>query len=148
MYVVGDWMTKAVVTLRESDDLANAAALFRLGRIRHLPVVRGEKLVGLLTQRDLLRALGTRQPEEANLSPVKELMRTKLLTARTTTPLRSAARSLLKNKVGCLPVVGPGKRLLGIVTESDLVRLAAQLLDDLDKMDEVALQVAEAKRRR
>ncbi|HEX8910363.1 MAG TPA: CBS domain-containing protein, partial [Anaeromyxobacteraceae bacterium] len=56
---VGDFMTRELVTLKESDDLALAEQMLRLGGIRHLPVVRDGKLVGLVTQRDLLRASAT-----------------------------------------------------------------------------------------
>jgi CBS domain-containing protein len=148
MYLVGDWMTKSPVTLRESDDLGTAAALFKLGRVRHLPVVRKGKLVGLVTQRDLLRALGSKARANQKAAPVRAMMRTRLLTAHTTTPLRSAAELMLKKKLGCLPVVGAGNKLLGIVTESDLVRLAVQFLGDVDRMDAVVLEVTGATRRR
>jgi CBS domain-containing protein len=147
MYLTGSWMTKGPMTLRESDDLGTAAALFKLGRVRHLPVVRQGKLVGLLTQRDLLRALGSKARAGEKKTPVKALMRTRLLTAHTTTPLREIARLMLKKKVGCVPIVGTGRRLLGIITESDLVRFSAELLDELDRMDEVALKITRVRRR-
>jgi CBS domain-containing protein len=56
MIPVADFMTKDLVTVREADDLALAESLLRLGGIRHLPVVRDGKLVGILTQRDVLRS--------------------------------------------------------------------------------------------
>lgn len=147
MYLVGDWMTKGPVTLRESDDVATAAALFKLGRVRHLPVVRGGKLVGLVTQRDLLRALGSKARAGEKAAPVKALMRTSLFTARPTTPLREVAQAMLKKKIGCVPVVGLGQRLLGIVTEADLVRLAAQVLEDVDRMDALVGEVTRPPKR-
>lgn len=148
MYLVGDWMTKGPVTLRESDDLATAAALFKLGRVRHLPVVRGDKLVGLVTQRDLLRAVGSKRRSEEHAQPVKQLMRKGLVTARPTTPLREVAQAMLKKKIGCVPVIGVGRKLLGIVTEADLVRLAAQVLDDVDRMDALVGEVTGSARRK
>lgn len=147
MYLVSDWMTKGPVTLREHDELGTAAALFKLGRVRHLPVVRGGKLVGLVTQRDLLRALGSRARAGERTTPVKTLMRTSLFTAHPTTPLREVALAMLKKKIGCVPVVGVGKKLLGIVTEADLVRLAAQVLEDVDRMDSLVGEVTRRPRR-
>src|SRR5512135_2759082 len=67
---VGDFMTRELVTLEESDDLVLAERALRLGGIRHLPVVRGGKLVGLVTQRDLLRSAATRAPEQTRAADV------------------------------------------------------------------------------
>ena len=55
MISVSDFMTKDLVTVRESDDLALAESLLRLGGIRHLPVVRERKLVGIVTEADFVR---------------------------------------------------------------------------------------------
>ena len=59
---VGDFMSRELVTVKESDDLALAEQMLRLGGIRHLPVVRDRKLLGLLTHRDLLRSAATGPP--------------------------------------------------------------------------------------
>ena len=62
MKTVGELMTRDLVTLKETQNLAIADELLRLHRIRHLPVVREGKLVGLLTHRDLLKASSEKHP--------------------------------------------------------------------------------------
>jgi CBS domain-containing protein len=135
MITVSDFMTKDLVTVRGSDDLALAESLLRLGGIRHLPVVEGGKLVGLLTQRDLLRS-GTSGTPSARGTAVREAMTQDPLTVRPATSLIQAARTMLERKFGCLPVCDDEGRLVGIVTEADFVRLAAEVAQDLELVSE------------
>lgn len=136
---LADIMTRDVVTLSEDDSLEDARSCMERGRIRHLPVVRGDKLVGLVTHRDLLAASFSvfadvsRQEERRLFSqiPVKELMHD-AVTAPPTMSVREAARLLLRNKFGCLPVVDEEGRLLGIVTEADFLKLAVRILEAID----------------
>lgn len=133
---VADVMTREVVTLAEDDTLADARRCMEMGRIRHLPVVRGERLVGLVTHRDLLAAsLSILTPnglrDEAALfarTPVRELMHDAITVVPETT-VREAARIMVERKFGCLPVVSrESEKLLGIVTEADLVALLDRML--------------------
>jgi len=135
MITVADFMSKDLVTVRESDDLALAESLLRLGGIRHLPVVEGGKLVGLLTQRDLLRS-GTSGTSAARSTAVREAMTPGPLTVRPATSLVQAARTMLERKFGCLPVCDDQGQLVGIVTEADFVRFAADVARDLELMSE------------
>lgn|SRR5512145_2720468 len=135
MISVADFMTKDLVTVRESDDLALAESLLRLGGIRHLPVVKGGRLVGLLTHRDVLRSGQFGRPAARTL-PVSEIMTRELTTVRPAMPLSQAARLMLERKFGCLPVCDEEGRLVGIVTEADFVRLAADMVRDLDLVAE------------
>jgi CBS domain-containing protein len=135
MITVADFMTKDLVTVRGSDDLALAESLLRLGGIRHLPVVEGGKLVGLLTQRDLLRSGASGTPS-ARGTAVREAMTQDLQTVRPTASLVHAARTMLERKFGCLPVCDEEGRLIGIVTEADFVRLAAEVARDLELVAE------------
>ncbi|MCS7182187.1 MAG: CBS domain-containing protein [Thermoanaerobaculum sp.] len=136
---VGDIMTRQVVTLSEDDSLEDARCCMEQGRIRHLPVVRGDKLVGLVTHRDLLAAsfsvfAEVSSKEEHRLFsqvPVKELMHD-AVTATPSMPVREAAQLLLNNKFGCLPVVDEAGRLVGIVTEADFLKLVVRLLEAID----------------
>jgi CBS domain-containing protein len=139
MKTVGELMTRELVTLKETQNLAMADELLRLNRIRHLPVVREGKLVGLVTHRDLLKATGLKCPD-----PVKQplwaadIMNRDVRTVRPDTSLREAVKVMLDNKFGCLPVVGEAGNLLGILTEADLVRYAHELIGDLDRLSEAA----------
>lgn len=134
MQTVGELMTRNLVTLTETQNLALAEELLRLHRIRHLPVVRQGKLVGLITHRDLLRAAARRGAD-----PVKEplwaadVMVRDVRTVRADTPTREAVRLMLDNKYGCLPVVGADGTLVGIITEADMLRFAQHLIEDLDR---------------
>ncbi|HYP76771.1 MAG TPA: CBS domain-containing protein [Polyangiaceae bacterium] len=130
--LVRDVMTKDVATLERNEKLAVADDVMRLGRIRHLPIVDDEgNLAGIVTQRDLfhsglLRALGfgSHAKERAmDLLVLKEAMKTEVATITPSAPLAEAAKLMLERKIGCLVVV-EGKKIVGILTESDFVKLA------------------------
>ncbi len=135
MISVSDFMTKDLVTVRESDDLALAESLLKLGGIRHLPVVRERKLVGILTHRDVLRSGQWGKPAAREL-PVGDVMTRTPTSVRPATGLAQAARLMLERKYGCLPVCEEDGTLVGIVTEADFVRFAADVVRDLDLVAE------------
>ncbi len=130
---VGDFMTRELVTLQESDDLALAEQMLKLGSIRHLPVVRSGKLVGLVTQRDLLRAAASHPPKRTSAA---EVMVRSPTSVRPATSLVQAARVMLEHKFGCLPICEEDGTLVGIITEADFVRFAADMVQDLDLVAE------------
>jgi CBS domain-containing protein len=131
MISVHEFMTKDLVTVRETDDLALAESLLRLGGIRHLPVVRDRKLVGILTERDVLRSGESGRPRARELA-VSEVMTKSPTAVRPRSGLGQAARLMLERKYGCLPVCEDDGTLVGIVTEADFVRFAADVVRDLD----------------
>jgi len=135
MISVADFMTKDLVTVREADDLALAESLLRLGGIRHLPVVRDRKLVGILSHRDVLRSGISGRPA-ARETAVSEVMTREPTSIRPGLGLAHAARLLLERKFGCLPVCDDDGTLVGIVTEADFVRFAADVVRDLDLVAE------------
>jgi CBS domain-containing membrane protein len=133
---VADLMTSDVVTLTEDETLAHAQRCMARGRIRHLPVVHEGRLVGLITHRDLLAASFSIFAEVASSEQrrifdtvrVVEAMHRDVVTVSPELSVSKAARILLENKYGCLPVVDDEQQLLGIVTEADFLRLTVQLL--------------------
>jgi len=133
---VADIMSRELVTLAEDDTLAEARSCMERGRIRHLPVVRDGRLIGLVTHRDLLAASlsvfaevsRSEQRRMFSRIPVRELMHD-AVTVGPHTLVRDAARILIESKFGCLPVVDEHGALVGIVTEADFLRLTVQMLD-------------------
>jgi CBS domain-containing membrane protein len=144
MLKVNDLMTTKVFSLKEQDNLQTARSIMSLGRIRHIPIVNEkDQFVGLLTHRDLLAVTISKLAEiEAEVQdeidasiPIHEIMRHDVTTIDPDMDLRDAAEILLKHKYGCLPVV-QDKKLIGILTEADFLKLTISLMDALDKMGE------------
>ncbi len=133
---VREIMSAPPVTVERADSLAFAEELMTVERIRHLPVVDGDVLVGLLSQRDILAASISslsRPSEEEDLQlkrkvEVGQVMRGVVETATAETPVTQAADTMLSQKLGCLPVVDERHHLVGIVTDADFVRLARDLI--------------------
>jgi len=129
-------MTRDVATIHRNESLLVADDVMRLGRIRHLPVIDDDgALAGIVSQRDLfhsglLRALGYGQhakQQALQLLELKEAMKTDVVTIEPGAPLTEAAKRMLDRKIGCLVVV-EGQKIVGILTESDFVRLAVEEL--------------------
>jgi CBS domain-containing protein len=124
------------LTLSVTDNLDIADDLMRLGRIRHLPVVDGTHVVGIVTQRDLFRAAVSslleleRASERAWLRNIRvaTVMTPHVFTVPSWAPLQTAVEIMLDKKIGCLPVVDEG-RLVGLLTETDCLSRLRSLLD-------------------
>ena len=143
---VSDLMSRNVVTVGASDSCRDAAAKMHGARVRHLPVVDEDgALVGIVTDRDLRHHLfGPRVMKEVGLIsvdillkavPVSEVMSTPVMSVPAKADVVEAARIMLEDKVGSLPVV-EGGRVVGIVTETDVLRQICRL--DADCSKEVA----------
>ena len=118
--------------------------------IRHIPVVSSDGLVGIISDRDVREALPSPTgPAEATEFAaamdrilVWEVMAEEVVTVTSRTPLPQAARLLAGRKIGCLPVLEAG-RLVGIVTETDMLQAFAALLDDLSGSPHLEVAVAD-----
>jgi len=140
---VEDIMTRSVIVLSEEDNLCDITAGLDRYRFHHLPVVDGTKLVGMLSQRDMLRSTvagvdasavaRNREVRYLEQTFVRDVMSTEVLTARKDELVSTVAERILRARVGALPVVDDAGTLLGIVTENDIVRLVAghKLLDSV-----------------
>ncbi len=125
---IKDIMTKEVATLDSEDELSLANDIMRLGRIRHLPVVSGDTLVGIISERDLFRsslaqALGYGNKDTREVMKtlrIKDIMVKQVATVAPDTDLRVAVAIMAERKIGCLPVVQDNK-LMGLVTETDIL---------------------------
>jgi CBS domain-containing protein len=118
-----------LVTLHVDEELSLASDIMNLARIRHLPIVEGERLVGIISQRDLFKAslasvMGhdyAETREHLKSVAIRDAMVTEVITVGPDTDVQKAGRIMLEKKIGCLPVV-EGDRLVGLVTETDILR--------------------------
>lgn len=149
---IADLMTPEPMTVNENNSLLLVWERMSIGRIRHIPVVRGSRLVGLVSSRDILAASPSRLVDEdedmaremLSRVPVGEVMKRELITVRADTDVETACNLLLENKFDCLPVVDDGDELIGIVTASDFLKLTRSLLQltrQLGGLDESAARL-------
>jgi len=128
-------MTEKIVTISADDSLSTVEDIMTLGRVRHMPVVRGGVLVGVVSQRDLLRASLSnlteltgfgRDQRRAFLEAVeiRRVMSSPAITIPPDATPEQAAELMADRKIGCLPVVS-GDALVGMLTETDLLRYFA-----------------------
>lgn len=128
---VSQIMTKATVTDSPADTLAEAAARMWNAQTGSLLVMDGDNLIGIVTERDLLRAVANGQdPGKVTL---KEVMRTDVITCGPQTTLKEAAKVMATRWIRHLPVVEAG-RVAGIVSQRDLVGVLAEALHEPDAL--------------
>jgi len=120
-------MTSPVLTLSPRAKISNAVEIFQTKLFRHLPVVTdGNRLAGILSDRDIMRHLGgltedyRRQVPHTADDNVEQLMQPRVLAASPETDVRYIARLFVEQHVGAMPIVTDGK-LTGIVTRSDIL---------------------------
>lgn len=131
-FEVVDHMADALVTASTTDLVMPSFNLMKERQIRHLPVVDGDKLVGLISDRDLRRSYGREiavnlardepEPEQPYQSTLEEVMSRRIETVERHTTLAHAASRMVNCKIGALPVTDRGN-LVGIITETDLLRV-------------------------
>lgn len=151
MLTVNDVMTKNPITISPETSVSDAATVMRTNRIGAVPVTENGKVVGIITETDLLRLLNVDEitddlwlpsPLEVIELPIREainwektkkaltnisetlvtdIMVTDVLVARPDDEIEAAAAKMLKKKIARLPVVGDNEMIVGIVTKSDLI---------------------------
>lgn len=134
MKTVREIMKTEVTTLGRNDTLQLAQDIMTLGRVRHFPVLEDGELAGVMSQRDLYKAsLGSvmkygekAQREFLDTIAVKEVMNYPPVTIAPQASVQEAARLMLKEKIGCLPVLDKDE-LVGIVTETDMLQLVTEM---------------------
>ena len=128
MLSINEIMTTDLFTLGANATLAEAELLMKARGVRHVPIIDdAKKLIGLITQRDILAT------EKTGVS-VCDVMRQDIYTISSTADMRSAALMLQKHKIGSLPVL-QGETLVGIITDSDYVGLAINLLEQMEEIE-------------
>jgi CBS domain-containing protein len=132
--VIREIMMGSPVALKPEDTLDLANDVISLGRIRHIPVVEDGRLVGLLSERDLMGATATTifglksRSKSALLKSVliKDVMKRRVVTVKPDTPIKEAAQLMADKKIGCVPVLSNGS-LVGLVTTTDMLRYLERL---------------------
>ena len=132
--VVTEIMMGSPVTLRPEDTLDLANDVISLGRIRHIPVVDAGRLVGLLSERDLMGAaashvFGLKQKSKSALLKsvlIRDVMKKRVVTVAPETSIKDAAHLMADKKIGCVPVVINGA-IVGLVTTTDILRYVERL---------------------
>lgn len=131
---VSHWMTRKVFTVSPDDSISDAVSLMKEKGIKHIPVLRDEKLKGIISDRDIKEFT----PSKATTldifelhyllakAKVKEIMRSNVTTTTPSTPVEEAAMVMHDQNVGCLPVLQNG-RLVGIISDRDIYRVLVDI---------------------
>ncbi|WP_299361294.1 CBS domain-containing protein [Winogradskyella sp.] len=126
---ISEIMTRNIIALNRDDDLETAELLFKRNKIRHIPVVAGEVILGMLSYSDLLRisfadaVYDTDEDVDTlvyNMFTIDQVMVKNVVTVPSTATIKEVAKILSENEFHALPVVDNG-RLVGIVTTTDLI---------------------------
>ena len=133
--LVGRRMRTSLITLTKDGTLAQARELLHTHRIRHLPVVEGDHLLGIVTDRDIRQASpssttgisGDRTAAFLAQIPVTKAMVRNVHTVSPYTTIEEAARLMIEHKIGCLPVT-EADRLVGIITETDILGVLVDVM--------------------
>ncbi len=135
----GQMMSTQPFSVRPEDILDLAANIMDWNQVRHVPVEDDEgKLVGLVSHRAILRAYARGKQARQNEILVRDVMRERPVTAVLDTPTVDVIHLMRSHRVSCLPVVGANDRLVGLVTEADLMAVASRLLEKFLRPDEAA----------
>ncbi len=149
--LVGERMTHPVISISPDMTVIDALNLMRREHIRRTPVVKDNKMVGMVSDKDLLNA----SPSPAtSLSvwemnyllskiTIKDVMTRKVFTVTEDTPIEEAARIMADNKIGGLPVVR-GNNVVGIITETDLFKIFLELMGARDVGVRATVLITEA----
>jgi acetoin utilization protein AcuB len=145
---VGERMSRPVISVSPEAPINEVLAMFRNEHIRRAPVMKDGKLVGIVSQSDLLNASAssatTLSVWELNYLiskvTVKNVMSKKVITVDSDTPIEEAARIMADKKIGGLPVTSAGK-VVGMITETDLFKILLELMGGRQKATRVTVTV-------
>jgi acetoin utilization protein AcuB len=127
---LGDFMTRSVVTVHMDDTIQRIQEIFEESHFHHVLVTDGGKVVGVISDRDLLKHLSPfagnalmERKQDLNLlkRKVHQIMNRKPVVASPDMSVSDATELLLREHIGCLPIVTPDRRVCGVVTWRDLL---------------------------
>ena len=133
--LVGERMSRPVISITRDMPIHDALALFKKEKIRRAPVLKDGKLIGIISDKDLLNESPSQATSlsvwEMNYMlskiTVKEVMTREVLTVQADTPIEEAARLMADNKIGGVPVMKADK-VVGMITETDLFKIFLELM--------------------
>lgn len=138
---VASVMSKNVLSVTPDDATLDALHIMKSKRIQHLPVLKDATLVGILSDRDILRGSSPKQDaRQSHLrsagSPlhVRGLMCEEVLTLPRHATLSQAAGAMVERHIGAIPIVSDDNRLEGIITETDMIKIIAGPLADSSRV--------------
>ncbi len=152
MITIDEFMTPDPYTLCETDTLSDARKIMTERNIRHIPITDGEKnLLGLVTQRDVLAATAPESVHQVRSAPQKadsdiklsDIMIRDVSVIHRTDSLRQAAIYIQSHKYGCLPVLSANS-LVGIITDSDFIDIAINLIEQVELTEQDAFGEVES----
>jgi len=131
---VADWMTKKVFSIGPEESISDAAAIMKDMSIKHLPVVKGGKVVGIISDRDIKEYVPTKATSLdvyelhylLQKTKVKEIMKKKVIIAPPDMPVEEASMLMHDSNIGCLPVVEKDK-LAGIISDRDIFEILVDI---------------------
>ena len=131
---VSDWMTKKVFVVSPNDSISEAARITKEKKIKHLPVVKGSRIVGILSDRDIKEYVPSKATSldvyELHYllarTKVKEVMKKKIFTTSPDTPIEEVALIMHDNNIGCLPVIDKND-LIGIISDRDIFQVLVDI---------------------
>jgi len=137
---VGEWMERKLVTINRKMTIQEAISLMKKHSIRHLPVVEGGRLVGLVTEGDVRQVFVASLIEELGID---DIMIKDPITVKVDTEIDDAARVIHYNKIGGLPVVDENRRLLGIITVADIMTAFIELMGVLKSSSRIDIALGQ-----
>lgn len=131
MSKISDYMTPTPVTVGQEQSLAHAAEVMKQHRIRHLPVLHGGQLVGVLTERDVA-LLSAQEHVDPHKLTAEDAMSPTTYAVRAETPLREVVAHLAEHRLGSAVIVDQADHVHGIFTTVDAMQMLAEILAERD----------------
>jgi len=145
MYV-GQVMTKKIVTASPDDTIENAFSAMLKKRIAHLPVLKKGALIGIISERDLRKAIipkkGATNKKISSRMKVSEIMTSEVITAHAQMSVVEAVNIMLRMGIGSLPIMA-GAKLKGIVTKDDLLAVFVEMLRVIQSSSTIDIELVD-----
>jgi len=134
---VKDLMSTNVISIPPKKTVEKALKTLRENNIHHLPIIKDDELVGIVTERDLLQVIGywvgTEEESERDRDTleikVKKIMKKEVITCSPELSIKEAAELMLQHKIGSLVVLDDNKKVIGIITVTDMLKVITKLVN-------------------